>query len=72
MSATPLDLFFGWAALLSAAATLGALITSILFLAVDRAFGKASEAVNAAQMLLMLPVAIAMTLLSTQGACHAY
>jgi hypothetical protein len=64
MTATTLDLCFGWAALLSAAATLGTFVTAILFSAVCPAFGR----------VLMLPVAVAMALLSssTQGVFHAY
>jgi hypothetical protein len=59
MTATTLDLCFGWAALL-----LGTFATAILFFAVNPAFGR----------VLMLPVAVAMALLSssTQGVFHAY
>lgn len=64
MTATPLDLFFGWAALLSAAATLGTFVTAILFFAVNPAFGKINDVLSVAQMLLMLPVAVAMALLT--------
>ena len=38
--ATQLDLVFGWAALLSAVATIGTLITGILFFAVNERLGK--------------------------------
>ncbi|MFN2218209.1 MAG: hypothetical protein ACK2UA_06365 [Anaerolineae bacterium] len=74
MTATPLDLFFGRAALLSAAATLGTFATAILSFAVSPAFGRVNEAVSVVQMLLMLPVTVAMAFLSgsTQGVCRAY
>jgi hypothetical protein len=55
MSATPLDLFFAWAALLSAAATLGTFATSILFFAVDRAFGRINDALAVAMALPTVP-----------------
>jgi hypothetical protein len=64
MTATTLDLFFGWAALLSAAATLGTFVTAILFFAVNPAFGRINDAVSVVQMLLMLPVAVTMALLT--------
>ncbi len=43
MEATQLDLVFGWAALLSAVATLGTLITGILFFAVNGVYFPLSE-----------------------------
>ena len=64
MTVTPLDLVFGWAALLSAVATLGTFGTSILFFAVNPSFGKINDAVSVVQAVLMLPVAVAMALLT--------
>lgn len=55
MSATPLDLLFGWAALLSAAATLGASAASILFLAVNPAFTRINDVLAVAVALLTVP-----------------
>jgi len=54
------DLLFGWAALLSAAATLATLITGIAFFAVSERFGKLNDTASVFQMLLMLPVAVAL------------
>lgn len=64
MEATQLDLIYGWAALLSAAATLGTAITGILFFAVNEAFGKINDAFSVVQVILMLPVAVALYLLA--------
>ena len=64
MDATPLDLIFGWSALLSAVATLGTAVTGILFFAVDEAFGKVNDTVSIFQVVLMLPVAVALYLLA--------
>ena len=63
MEATQLDLIFGWAALLSAVATIGTLITGILFFAVNERFGKLNDIVSVFQVVLMLPVAAAVYLL---------
>jgi hypothetical protein len=65
VEATHLDLIFGWAALLSAVATIGTLITGILFFVVNEAFGRVNDTVSVFQAVLMLPVAVAMYL-STQ------
>jgi hypothetical protein len=59
VQATQLGLIFGWAAFLSALATLGTLMTGILFFAVSEAYGKANDAVSVFQVVLMLPVAVA-------------
>lgn len=59
-----LDLVFGWAALLSAVATIGTFATAILFFAVGGAAGKVNDAVSVVQAALMLPVAAAMALLT--------
>jgi hypothetical protein len=67
MEATQLDLIFGWAALLSAGATIGTLITGILFFAVNERFGKINDIVSVFQVVLMLPVAAAMYLLARPG-----
>ncbi len=64
MAATPLDLAFGWAALLSAVATIGTFATAILFFAVDPAFGRVNDTVSVIQAVLMLPVAAATLLLT--------
>ena len=63
MNPTQLGLLFGWAALLSAVATVATLFTAVLFFTYDGAFGKINDAVSVLQMLLMLPVAIALYLL---------
>jgi len=63
MSPTQLGLLFGWAALLSAVATVATLFTAVLFFTFGGAFGKINDAVSVLQMLLMLPVAIALFLL---------
>jgi len=67
VEATPLDLIFGWAALLSAVATLGTWITGILFFAVNQAFGKVNDIFSVFQVVLMLPVAVAIYLLTRPG-----
>jgi hypothetical protein len=67
MEATQLDLIFGWAALLSAVATIGTLVTGILFFAVNERFGKINDIVSVFQVVLMLPVAAAVYLLTRPG-----
>jgi hypothetical protein len=67
VEATQLDLIFGWAALLSAVATMGTLITGILFFAVNETFGRANDTASVFQAVLMLPVAVAMYLLTHSG-----
>lgn len=62
MNPTPLSLLFGWAALLSAVATVATVVTGILFFTVGGRFGKINDATSVAQMLLMLPVAVALYL----------
>ncbi len=64
MGPTQIDLVFGWAALLSAVATMGTAITGILFFAVDEAFGKVNDLFSVVQVVLMLPVAVALYLLA--------
>jgi hypothetical protein len=64
VDATRLNLIFGWAALLSAVATVGTLITGILFFAVSQTFGKVNDTVSVFQVVVMLPVAVAMYLLT--------
>jgi len=59
-----LDLVFGWSAVLSAVATLGTAVTSILFFAVDQAYGKVNDAFSVLQAVLMLPMAVALYLLT--------
>jgi hypothetical protein len=63
MNPTQLGLIFGWAALLSAVATVATLFTAVLFFTFGGAFGKINDAVSVLQMLLMLPVAVALFLL---------
>jgi hypothetical protein len=63
MNSTQLGLLGGWAALLSAVATIATLITAVLFFTVGERFGKVNDAVSVVQMLLMLPVALALFLL---------
>jgi len=65
VEATRLDLVFGWAALLSAVATVGTLITGILFFAVNQAFGKVNDTFSVFQVVLMLPVAVAVYLVTS-------
>lgn len=67
MSSTQHGLFFGWAALLSAAATVATLVTAILFFTVGERFGKINDAISVGQMLLMLPVALTFFLLRPAG-----
>ena len=64
MEVTQPDLIFGWAALLSAVATLGTAVTGILFFAVNQVFGKVNDAFSVLQVLLMPPVAVALYLLA--------
>ena len=64
METALVDLMFGWAALLSAVATLATLITGIAFFAVSERFGKLNDTVSVFQMLLMLPVAVALYVLT--------
>jgi hypothetical protein len=66
MEPTLLDLIFGWSALLSAIATLGTAVTGILFFAVNQAFGKLNDTVSVFQVVFMLPVAVALYLLTRQ------
>ena len=58
MDATQLGLIVGWAAYLSAAATMGTAITGILFFVVGERLGRINDAVSVLQMLLMVPVAV--------------
>jgi hypothetical protein len=64
MQGTPVDLIFGWAALLSAAVTMATLITGVLFFTVNESFGTVNDAVSVLQVVLMLPVAIVVYLLT--------
>ena len=57
MDATQFDLVVGWAAYLSAAATIGTAITGVLFFVLRGRFGPINDAVSVLQMLVMLPVA---------------
>jgi hypothetical protein len=53
----------GWAAHLSAAATLVTFVTGILFFTVGQPFGTIQDAASALQVLLMLPIAVVLYLL---------
>jgi hypothetical protein len=64
MDPSQLNLLFGWAAILSAVATLLTLITGILFLSGGGLFGPINDAASVSQMLVMLPVAAALYLLT--------
>jgi hypothetical protein len=64
MDPSQLNLLFGWAAILSAVATLLTLITGILFLSAGGLFGPINDAASVSQMLVMLPVAAALYLLT--------
>ena len=57
MDAVRLGWLIGWAAYLSAAATIGTALTGVLFFAVGERFGRLNDAVSVLQMLFMLPVA---------------
>ena len=54
---------FGWAAYLSAVATIATAITGVLFFTRGERFGKLNDGVTVLQMLLMLPVSIGLYLL---------
>jgi hypothetical protein len=68
MDPAQLDLLFGWSAILSAVATLLTLITGILFFSAGGIFGPINDAASVIQMLLMLPVVVALYLLTRQDA----
>ena len=57
MGSALLSSLLGWAAFLSAAATIGTAITGILFFVLGGRFGPINDAVSVLQMLVMLPVA---------------
>lgn len=67
MDPTLLHQLFGWTAYLSAVATIGTAVTIILFFTVGGRFGKINDAVSVAQMLLMLPVAAGLFLVTRPG-----
>ena len=67
MAAVQLNPIIGWAAIVSAAATLGTLITGILFFAVNEKFGKANDILSVVQVVFMLPVAMAMYRITRSG-----
>lgn len=64
MSPALLDLFYAWSAFLSAVATLITLVTGILFFARGERFGRINDAASVFQMLLMLPIAAALSRLT--------
>jgi hypothetical protein len=58
MDLAQLNPFFGWAAYLSAAATIATAITGVLFFTLGERFGKLNDATTVVQMLFTLPVAV--------------
>ena len=58
MDLAQLNPFFGWAAYLSAAATMATAITGVLFFTQGERFGKINDAASVVQMLFTLPVAV--------------
>jgi|GEM_PF-3823077 len=62
-----MDTFFGWAAFLSGAATIGTAVTAVLFFSRGGRFGRLNDAVSVLQLLLMVPVAIGLFLASRDG-----
>jgi hypothetical protein len=64
MISTALDPLVGWVAILSAAAGAGTMLTSVLFLSVGERFGRLNDAVSVLQMILGLPLAGALLVLT--------
>jgi hypothetical protein len=64
MDTTQLDLLFGWSAYLSAATTVATMVTAILFFTVGERFGRINDTVSVFQMLLMLPIATGLYLVT--------
>ena len=62
-----MDAFFGWAAYLSGAATIGTAVTAVLFFSRGGRFGRLNDAVSVLQLLLMVPVAVGLLLASRDG-----
>ena len=67
MDAIQLDSVVGWAAYLSAAATIGTAITGVLFFVLGERFGRINDIVSVLQMLFMLPVAVGLYLVARQA-----
>ena len=67
MGPSQLNILVGWAAILSAVATLLTLITGYLFFSTGGMFGPVSDPASAFRMLLMLPIAGALYLLTSQA-----
>jgi hypothetical protein len=63
MDLTQFNSLFGWAAYLSAVATIATAVTAILFFTLGERFGKINDAVSVLQMLFMLPVSAGLFLL---------
>jgi hypothetical protein len=63
MNLTQFNALFGWAAYLSAAATIATAITGVLFFTRGERFGKINDAASVIQMLFMLPVSAGLYLL---------
>ena len=68
MDSAQLNVLFGWAAFLSALATLVTGATAVLFLSRGGRFGKINDAASVAQMLFMVPVAAALFFVTRRGA----
>ena len=68
MSPVQVEVFLGWAALLSAVATIATLITGILFFSLGGPFGKINDIASVFQVVLTVPVAVALYLLSRPNA----
>jgi hypothetical protein len=67
MHNVPLATFFSWCAYLSAAATLLTFITGVLFFTVGGAFGVMNDISSVFQVLLMVPLTVAVVQLSPAG-----
>ena len=67
MESTLAAILFASAAFLSALATLGTLITGILFFAVHEKYGRSNDIFSVFQSLFMLPLAIAIYLLTRRA-----
>ena len=68
MSPVQVEVFLGWTAILSAVATIATLITGILFFSLGEPFGKINDAASVFQVILAVPVAVALYLLSRPNA----
>jgi hypothetical protein len=67
MQSLPLAAFYSWCAYLSAAATLLTFITGVLFFTVGEPFGVMNDISSVFQVLLMVPLTVAVVQLSPVG-----